>query len=132
MLVAVAREQGMKYLFLAYEDVNQWANVPEGERELIEEACTAQEQELRQSGYLVAFEDFQSNQTVVTVQIANGKLSLSDSTLAETKKRLIQLFIINARDLNEAIQLVSRMPQTQKGVIEVRPLLEPDQQPFQA
>ncbi len=121
----------MKYLFLAYQDEDQWASVPESERELIEEACAAHEQELWQSGYLFALEDFQSNRTAVTVQVVNGKVSLTDSTTAETKKRLIQLFLVNARDLNEAIQLISKMPQTCKGPIEVRPILKLDWQQFQ-
>ena len=120
----------MKYLFLVYQDEARWAGVPQSERELIEEACTAHEQELRRSGYLFAFEDFQSNQTAVMVQVVNGKVSLSDSTTAVTKKRLIQLFLINARDLNEAIQLVCKMPQTRKGPIEVRPLLKLDWRKF--
>lgn len=113
----------MKYLFLAYQDEAQWASVSESERELIEEACAAHEQELRQRGYLVAVEDFQKSRTAIIVQVVNGEVFLTDSTTAETRRHLIQLFFINARDLNEAIQLIAKMPQTRKGPVEVRPIL---------
>lgn len=113
----------MKYLFLAYQDEDQWAKVSDRERELIGVACKAHELELRQNGYLLALEYLQSNQTAVTVQIVNGRVSLTDTTMAETKRRLLQLFLINARDLNEVIQIISKMPHSRLGPFEVYPLL---------
>jgi hypothetical protein len=121
----------MNYIALAYQDEIQWANISARERALIEEACLLYEQELRQSGYLFAAEDFQNNQTAITIEIVNGKVSLTDGAAAETKKQLVQLFLITAKDLNEAIQIISKMPQTRRGPIEVRSLPKLDWQQFQ-
>jgi hypothetical protein len=112
----------MKYLFLVYQDNEQWAKVSTGEQLLIEEACLAHEQEMRERGYLLAVEDFQHNQTRLTIQLVDGQVLLGEGFSAETKQ-LIQLFFIHARDLNEAIQLVSNMPQMRKGPVEVRTMV---------
>jgi hypothetical protein len=129
--VTVTWEPQMNYLFLAYQDEERWANLSESERALIEEACLIDEQSLRQSGHLFALENLQDNDTAITVQIVDGKISLTESISAETKGRLLQLFFINARDLNEAIHLISKMPQTRKGPVEVRSILKPNWQQFE-
>jgi hypothetical protein len=116
----------MKYLFLAYRDEKQWDAMSLYERDAFENACLANEQELRQRGHLFAVEDLQSSLTALTVRIVNGKVSLTDGPFAETQGQLIQLFFINARDLNEAIRVASKMPQARRGSIEVRPVMELD------
>ncbi|MCI0574579.1 MAG: YciI family protein [Chloroflexi bacterium] len=116
----------MKYVFLAYRDEEQWNAMSAGERDALESACLANEQDLRQSGHLFAVEDLQSRNTTLTVQVVNGKVSLTGGSFAETKGQLVQLFIINARDLNEAIQVASKMPQARRGPIEVRPIIDLD------
>ena len=62
--------------------------------------------------------------TVTTVRVRNGKASVIDGPLAKTKEQLTGLFFIDARDLNEAIQVASQMPQARRGPIEVRPMME--------
>ena len=116
----------MKYLFLAYRDEKQWDALSTPERDALENACQANEQELRQSGYLCAVEGLQSSHTAITVRIVNGQVWLTDGPLAEIKEQLIQLFFIKARDLNEAIQVAAKMPQARTGPIEVRPVIELD------
>jgi hypothetical protein len=116
----------MKYLFLAYRDENQWEAMSTGERDALENACLANEQDLRQSGHLVAAEGLQSSHTALTVRLVNGQVSLTEGPFAETQGELIQLFVINARDLNEAIRVASMMPQARRGPIEVRPVMELD------
>jgi hypothetical protein len=113
----------MKYLLLVYRDEKQWEAMSAGERDALEKACLANEQELRQSGHLVAVESLQSNHTALTVQLVHGQVSLTDGPFIETQGQLSQLFFINARDLNEVIRVVSKMPQARGGPIEVRPVL---------
>jgi hypothetical protein len=116
----------MKYLFLAYRDEQQWTALSASERDTLEAACQATEQELRQSGHLFAVEDIQNSDAAITVRLVHGLVALSDGPLAETQGELSQLFFINARDLNEAIRLASKMPQAYIGFIEVRPIIEFD------
>lgn len=124
--VSHAGEQSMKYVFLAYGDEKQGEAMSTRERDALENACQANEQDLRQSGHLFAIESLQSSSTAITVRIVNGLVSLTDGPFAEMKGQLIRLFFINARDLNEAIQVASKMPQARRGPIEVRPVMEID------
>ena len=112
----------MKYVFLAYRDEKQWEAMSSRERDALENACQANEQDLRQSSHLCAVKGLQSSHTAITVQIVNGQVSLTDGPFAERQGQLIRLFFIKARDLNEAIQVASKMPQARAGPIEVRPV----------
>jgi hypothetical protein len=118
----------MKYLFLAYRDEKRWDAMSTSERDALENACLANDEVLRKSGHLLAVEVLQSSRTATTVRDHNGKVALTDGPFAETNEQLIGLFFINARDLNEAIQVASKMPQARRGPIEVRPAMEVDQQ----
>jgi hypothetical protein len=117
----------MKYLFLAYGDEQRWDTMSAGERNALANACLANDQALRKSGHLLAVEELHSSRTATTVRVHNGIVSVSDGPFAETKEQLTGLFFINARDLNEAIQVAATMPQARGGPIEVRPILEFDQ-----
>jgi hypothetical protein len=121
-------EERMRYLFLAYVDERQWDAMTTSEREALRSACLANDEALRKSGHLLAAEGLQSSRAATTVRIQGGKVSLADGPYAESKEQLIGLFTINARDLNEAIQVAATMPQARGGPIEVRPILELDQQ----
>jgi hypothetical protein len=81
------------------------------------EACQANMELLQESGYLLAMVDLQSD-TAVTVQIQRGAILLSDGPPAAVEEP-VRLFFIDARDLNEAIQLAARMPQTKRGPISI-------------
>jgi hypothetical protein len=116
----------MKYIFLAYLDENQWDALSPHERDALEDACQTNEQDLRQSGHLFAVEGLQSSHTAITVRLVNGQVSLTDGPFVSAKGQLIRLFFINARDLNEAIRVASKMPQARTGPIEVRPVMEFD------
>jgi hypothetical protein len=112
----------MNYLFLAYRDEKQWQTLPAGERDALEAACLANEQELRQSGHLLAVGALQDSGAALTVRLINGQVALGEDSLAGTARPLIRLFFIEARDLNEAIRVASQMPQARQGPIEVRPV----------
>ena len=115
-------EQSMRYVFLVHRDEAQSNAISTRERDAFENECQANEQDLRQSGHLFAVEGLYSGCTVLTVQAVSGEVSV-----AETQGKLIRLFFINARGLNEAIQVASKMPQARSGPIEVRPIVELDQ-----
>ena len=95
-----------------------------GEYDAVVDECLSCEQVLRKSGELIAAEALQSVQTATTVQVRNGKVSVTDGPFAETKEQLAGFFMINARDLNDALRVASKMPQARLGSIEVRPFKE--------
>ncbi len=77
---------------------------------------------MRKSGLLVAAEALEPIHTATTVRVRNGKLSIIDGPLAETKEQLAGFYLIEARDLNDAIQVASKIPPAREGSIEVRPV----------
>jgi hypothetical protein len=113
----------MRYIFLAYRDEKWRDAMSTGERDAFEHACLVNDELLRKSGQLLAVESLQGSSTAITVRVRNGKVSLTDGPFVETKEQLIKLFFINARDLNEAIRVASKIPQAQGGHIEVRPVI---------
>ena len=79
---------------------------------------------LKKSGHLVAVEQLEPVQTAMTVRVRNGQLSVTDGPFVETKEQVGGFFLINARDLNEAIQVASKFPSVRLGSMEVRPVRE--------
>lgn len=114
----------MKYLCLVYCDEKLYSmpDFPE-DRE-----CVAYVEALEKSGRLIAAEPLQSVQTATTVRVRNGKVSVTDGPFAETKEQLAGFYLIDARDLNEAIQVGSKIPPARVGSIEVRPIRQLNQQ----
>jgi hypothetical protein len=115
--------QIMKYVLLAYRDEERWRSMSDGEHTAFEAACRASEQDRARSLHLLDVRDLQKDSTL-TVRVVDGRLSLTDGPAAGCQGRLIQLLFIQARDLNTAIQIASKLPQAQAGAIEVRPLVE--------
>ena len=107
----------MKYLCLVYLDENRLGEVRDSE-------CKVCSDGLRESGHQIAAEALQSVHTATTVRVRNGKLSVTDGPFAETKEQLAGFYLVDARDLNEAIQLASKIPPARVGSIEVRPVRE--------
>ena len=105
----------MKYLCLVYLDENRLDELPD-------EDCVDFDTQIRKSGHCLASEALQPVQTATTVRVRNGRLSVTDGPFAETKEQLAGFYMIEARDLNEAIQLASRIPPARVGSIEVRPI----------
>jgi hypothetical protein len=110
----------MKYLCLVYMEADKLHAVPDRE-------CMACGDGLRQSGVLIAAEALQPVETATTVRIRNGRLSVTDGPFTETKEQLAGFYLIDARDLNDAIQVAAKIPPARAGSIEVRPIrqLEP-------
>jgi hypothetical protein len=107
----------MKYLCLVYLEEQKLHVVPDRE-------CADCGQGLRASGVLLAAEALQPVDTATTVRVRNGKLSVTDGPFAETKEALAGFYLIDARDLNDAIQVAAKIPPAREGSIEVRPIRE--------
>jgi hypothetical protein len=120
-------EQRMGYIVLAYRDGQLLDALSAGERDAHMRACMDHEQALRQSGHLYTVAGVQDGSTAIRVQVADGKLSITDGPYAEMQGQLSQLFFINAHDLNEVIRLASKMPQARAGSIVILPALPFDQ-----
>ena len=105
----------MKYLCLVY-----------GEEKAIQSMndrhCLDYDEAIRASGHCIASEALQPVATATTVRVRNGQVSVTDGPFAETKEQLAGFYMIDASDLNEAIQIASRIPPARVGSIEVRPM----------
>jgi hypothetical protein len=105
----------MKYLCLVYGEEQKLAAMPD-------EHCVEIDAQLRSSGQCVASEALQPAATATTVRVRNGKVSVTDGPFAETKEVLAGFYLVEARDLNEAIQIAARIPPAAVGCVEVRPI----------
>lgn len=112
----------MKYLLLAYDNENRLAAMSPGERATYEAADLTTTEGLRVSGHLRVVARLQDLHVATIVQVRNGQIAVIAGTLAETSELFTELFVIEARDLNEAIRIAAQLPQTHTGSIEVRPL----------
>jgi hypothetical protein len=84
--------------------------------------CLAFDESIRKSGHCIASEALQPVATATTVRVRGGKTSVTDGPFAETKECLAGFYMIEARDLNEAISIASRIPPAQIGSVEIRPI----------
>ena len=112
----------MKFLCMAYEEERKLNALAKSEWEILRAETLTYVDELKKNGYLITAEPLQSVRTAATVRVRNGKVAITDGPFAETKETLGGFFLINARDLNEAIQLASKWPSARLGSIEVRPI----------
>ena len=105
----------MRHLCLVYLDEKRLDELPD-------EDCVEYDTAIRRSGHCIASEALQSVQMATTVRVRNGKVSMTDGPFAETKEQLAGFYMIEAKDLNEAIQIGSKIPPARVGSIEVRPI----------
>ncbi len=112
-----AEEELMKYLCLVYMDEKSLDAVPDSD-------CMAFEESVRKSGRDIAGEALQRVATATTVRVRDGKVSLTDGPFAETKEQLAGFYLIDAKDLDDAIQVAAKIPPARVGSIEVRPVRE--------
>ena len=105
----------MKYLCLVYLDEKRLNELPD-------EDCVAYDASIRKSGHCLASEALQSVQTATTVRVRAGRATITDGPFAETKEQLAGFYMIEAKDLNEAIEIASKIPPARVGSIEVRPV----------
>ncbi|HEY5812185.1 MAG TPA: YciI family protein [Terrimicrobiaceae bacterium] len=110
----------MKYICLGYYDENKWESLDESERNSLMDECFAYDDLLRKNGHFASGEALQSARNAMTLRWENGQVSISDGPYAETKEQLGGILILEARDLNQAIQLMSKHPGVKAGPFEVR------------
>lgn len=112
----------MKYLCLIYSEQAQWAEMPKAESDKVVAEYGAFTDGIKKSGHYEGGNRLQPTHAATTVRIRNGKLSTTDGPFAETKEQLGGYYLIEAKDLNEAIQVGSQIPGARFGSIEVRPI----------
>jgi hypothetical protein len=117
----------MKYLCLIYDDETIWSSMPREQADTMMGEYFAFTNDIQKSGHYLGGNALQPTQTATTVRVRNGKLSSTDGPFAETKEQLGGYYLIEAKDLNEAIQVAGRIPSARFGSIEVRPIQEFDQ-----
>jgi hypothetical protein len=118
----------MKYLCLVYLEEKKLDALSKSEFDALVGEALAYDEELQKSGHYIVSEALQPVQTATTLRVRNGKLSTTDGPFAETKEQLGGFILIDARDLDEAIQVAAKIPPGRLGSIEVRPIWELEQQ----
>ena len=114
----------MKYICLGYLEPGKFAGMTEDDRHAMLDECFAYNDHLRANGHVVAEVPLQPPETAVTLCLKNGKVTTTDGPYAETKEQLAGLLILEARDLNHAIQLISQHPGMTLGTNEIRPVAD--------
>jgi hypothetical protein len=112
----------MKYLCLIYDAESKMATMSEADANAFMGEYFAFTEDIRKSGHYVAGEALKPVNTATTVRMRNGKMSTTDGPFAETKEQLGGFYMIEARDLNDALQVASRIPSARTGSVEVRPV----------
>lgn len=111
----------MKFICLGYFDEKKWENISESEAHAMMDECIAYDDELRKNGHFAGGEALQSSRAAKTITWNNGKVSVTDGPFAETKEILGGILILEARDMDHAVELMSRHPGVKTGPFEIRP-----------
>ena len=114
----------MKYLLLIHLDEPQMKAMPRRDYVALVDEHLVYDDELRANGQMVATEALEDAKDGIVVRVRDGKVSTTDGPFAETKEQLGGFYLVEARDLNEAIQLAARIPAARLGSVEVRPVRE--------
>jgi hypothetical protein len=112
----------MKYLCLIYENEGAWETMTKEDGDRIMGEYFAFTDDIRKSGQYLAGEALQPTATATTVRVRKGKIATTDGPFAETKEQLGGYYLVEAKDLNEAIQIAARIPAAKNGSVEVRPI----------
>jgi hypothetical protein len=111
----------MKYVCLGYMEAGKFEAMSEGERNAFVDACFAYDDVLRRGGHFAGGEALQPASAAVTLRFQGGRVMVTDGPYAETKEQLRGILILEAKDLNHAIQLMSQHPGVRGGPFEIRP-----------
>jgi hypothetical protein len=116
----------MQYLLLIYDNEKMWPAMDEKERNALMGEYYAFTEEIKKSGKMVAGDALQPTSTATTVRVREGKRLTTDGPFAETKEQLGGYYLINAKDLDEALAIAAKIPSSRFGSIEVRPVMKYD------
>jgi hypothetical protein len=114
----------MKYICLGYLEPGKFEGMTEDERHAVFDECFEYNDRLRANGHAATEVPLQPPETAVTLYWKNGKVATTDGPYTETKEQLAGLLILEARDLNHAIQLISQHPGMKLGTNEIRPVAD--------
>lgn len=111
----------MKYICLGYFDEAKFAEMPQADAQRMMEECIAYDDELRRGGHFLGGEALDSVRNAVTLRAKDGEIQVTDGPFVETKETLGGILLLEARDLNHAIALMSKHPGVKIGPFEIRP-----------
>jgi hypothetical protein len=111
----------MKYIYLGYIEPGEFENMSGSERNTMLDECFSYDDELRKNAHFAAGEALQPANTAITVYWRNGKVAMTDGPYAEMKEQSGGIVVLQARDLQQAVQLISRYPGVKSGPFEMRP-----------
>ena len=111
----------MKYVCLGYIEPDKFETMSESERNAMVDECFTYDDELRKNGHFAGGQALQGPQSATTLRWKNGKVSITDGPYTETKEQIGGILLLEARDLNHAIQLMSKHPGVKAGPFEIRP-----------
>lgn len=114
----------MKYLCMVIVDEKKLNAMSPSERRKLDDESLAYDEMLRKNGHFLAAQALQGIETATTIRASGGKISITDGPFIETNEQIGGFVLIEARDLDEAIQLASKIPPMRLGCIEVRPIME--------
>jgi hypothetical protein len=112
----------MKYLCLIYDEESAIGKMPKAEMDAFMGDYFAFTENSKKSGHYLSGNALQPVHTATTVRVRNGKISTTDGPFAETKEQLGGYYLIEAKDLNDAIQVAAKIPSAKLGSVEVRPI----------
>ena len=114
----------MKYMLLIHDDEKAWAKMTDAERQRIYGEYGQFGQQIKETGNYLAGAQLQPTTTATSVRVRDGKRLVTDGPFAETREQLGGYYLVNAKDLDEAIGIAARIPSAKAGTIEVRPVVE--------
>lgn len=114
----------MKYLALVYYNEKVMQEMAQAEWDSLNRQCIGCVEDLRASGHFITGAPLLSTETATTVRVRNGKTLITDGPFAETKEQLAGFYMLEVRDMNEALRLAEKIPPARYGSVEVRPVRE--------
>jgi hypothetical protein len=117
-------EDHMKYMLLIYNEEKAWAKFSEAQRQQFMEEFMQFTQQIKSSGQWLSSSQLQPTTSATSVRVRDGKRLVTDGPFAETREQLGGYYLIEAKNLDEAIAIAARIPSVSAGTVEVRPLVE--------
>jgi hypothetical protein len=116
----------MRYALLIYASEQEWAAQSEEQSQAVDQEYMAFTKDIIDRGLMKGGEALQGTATATTVRVRDGETLTTDGPFAETKEQLGGFYLVDCKDLDEAIEVAARIPDVRRGSIEVRPIMEID------
>lgn len=114
----------MKFICLGYAEENKFENLSENQRDAMLDNCFSYDDVLRKNGHFTGGHALQPPRTARTLRWSNGKVAVTDGPYAETREQIGGILILEARDLEHAVELISKHPGVKFGPFEIRPVAD--------